>query len=37
MVKNVVGTQIILATVTLKDCIKFLGIKDGSLFQKNVR
>jgi hypothetical protein len=37
MVENVAGTQIILAAVPLKDCIKFPGIKDGSLFQKNVR
>jgi AIPR protein len=30
-------TQVILAAVPLKDCIKLPGIKDGSLFQKNVR
>ena len=31
------GTQVILAAVPLKDCITLPGIKDGSLFQKNVR
>lgn len=31
------GTQVLLASIPLKDCITFPGIKDGSLFQKNVR
>ena len=31
------GTNIIIAALSLKDCIKFPGIKDGTLFKKNVR
>lgn len=31
------GTNVILAALPLKDCILFPGIKDGTLFQKNVR
>ncbi len=31
------GTRVLLASIPLKDCITFPGIKDGSLFQKNVR
>ncbi len=31
------GTRVVLAAIPLKDCIAFPGIKDGSLFQKNVR
>jgi len=31
------GTQAILAAVELKECLGFPGIKDGTLFQKNVR
>lgn len=31
------GTSIIIAALSLKECIKFPGIKDGTLFQKNVR
>ncbi|QAZ67285.1 AIPR family protein [Solidesulfovibrio carbinolicus] len=34
---NVAGTQVIIAVVPLSECIKFPGIKDGTLFQKNVR
>lgn len=34
---DVGGTQVILAAVPLKECIKMPGIKDGTLFQKNVR
>lgn len=34
---TIADTQVILASVPLKDCIKLPGIKDGSLFQKNVR
>jgi hypothetical protein len=33
----VAGTQVILAAIPLKECIKLPGIKDGTLFQKNVR
>jgi hypothetical protein len=31
------GTRVVLAAIPLKDCITFPGIKDGTLFQKNVR
>ena len=31
------GTKCVVAAVSLKECIKFPGIKDGTLFQKNVR
>src|SRR5262249_35013799 len=31
------GTRGVLAAIPLKDCITFPGIKDGTLFQKNVR
>lgn len=31
------NTKVLLAAVPLKECIKMPGIKDGSLFQKNVR
>ena len=31
------STNVVIAAVQLKDCIKIPGIKDGSLFQKNVR
>ncbi|MDR0680595.1 MAG: AIPR family protein [Dysgonamonadaceae bacterium] len=37
LIETIAGTQVVLAAVPLKDCIKFPGIKDGSLFQKNVR
>lgn len=30
------GTRVVLASIPLKDCITFPGIKDGTLFQKNV-
>jgi hypothetical protein len=33
----VADTQVVLAAVPLKECVKFPGIKDGTLFQKNVR
>jgi hypothetical protein len=37
-VKMRVGnTQSVIAAVNLKDCLSFPGIKDGTLFQKNVR
>ncbi|MFG1351161.1 AIPR family protein [Xanthobacter autotrophicus] len=35
--QEVAGTPVLIATLPLKDCIKFPGIKDGTLFQKNVR
>ncbi len=34
---NIAGTQAILAAIQLKDCLNIPGIKDGTLFQKNVR
>ena len=34
---EVAGTRAIAAAIPLKGCIKFPGIKDGTLFQKNVR
>lgn len=34
---NVAETQVALAAISLKDCVKIPGIKDGTLFQKNVR
>lgn len=33
----IAGTPIVVAALPLKECIKLPGIKDGSLFQKNVR
>ena len=33
----IAGTRVVMAAVPLKDCILFPGIKDGTLFQKNVR
>jgi hypothetical protein len=34
---EIAGTRVIIAIVPLSECIKFPGIKDGTLFQKNVR
>lgn len=34
---NIGGTKAIIVALPLKDCIKIPGIKDGSLFRKNVR
>jgi len=34
---NIAGTNVIIASLPLKDCLSFPGIKDGTLFQKNVR
>jgi hypothetical protein len=34
---TIADTQVVIASIPLKDCIKLPGIKDGSLFQKNVR
>ncbi len=31
------GTQVVIAALPLKECVQLPGIKDGSLFQKNVR
>ena len=37
MAMEIGGTNCVIAAVPLKDCIRFPGIKDGTLFQKNVR
>lgn len=34
---KVAETQVVVAVVPLSECIRFPGIKDGTLFQKNVR
>lgn len=34
---KIAGTNAIITAIPLRDCIKFPGIRDGSLFQKNVR
>ena len=34
---QIADTQTVIAAVPLKDCLSFPGIKDGTLFQKNVR
>lgn len=34
---EVARTHVIIAAIPLKECIKFLDIKDGMLFKKNVR
>lgn len=34
---TIAGTQVVIAVVPVSECIKFPGIKDGTLFQKNVR
>lgn len=34
---TIAGTQVVIAVIPLSECIKFPGIKDGTLFQKNVR
>jgi len=31
------GNKVVIAAIPLRECIKFPGIKDGTLFQKNVR
>ena len=33
----IAGTQVIIAALPLKECLNIPGIKDGTLFQKNVR
>lgn len=37
MTMNLNGTKVIVAAVSLKECVDIPGIKDGSLFVKNVR
>lgn len=37
MHQEVAGTPVLIAALPLKECIKLPGIKDGTLFQKNVR
>jgi len=37
MKMTIAGTNVIMASLSLKDCLSFPGIKDGTLFQKNVR
>ena len=34
---EIAGTPVVIAALPLKECIKLPGIKDGTLFQKNVR
>lgn len=34
---SIADTQVVVAAIPLKDCISIPGIKDGTLFQKNVR
>ncbi len=34
---EIAGTEAVVAAIQLKDCITFPGIKDGTLFRKNVR
>ena len=37
MFHEIAGTPVIVAALPLKECVKLPGIKDGTLFQKNVR
>lgn len=37
MFHEIAGTPVVVAALPLKECIKLPGIKDGTLFQKNVR
>ena len=37
MTMDLGGTNVLLAAIPLKDCLAFPGIRDGTLFQKNVR
>lgn len=37
MSHEIAGTQVVVVALPLKECIKLPGIKDGTLFQKNVR
>src|SRR5207245_2627831 len=37
MYHEIAGTPVLIAAVPLKECVKLPRIKDGTLFQKNVR
>jgi hypothetical protein len=37
MYETLANTQVVIGALPLKECIKMAGIKDGTLFQKNVR
>jgi len=37
MEMDIAGTSVVIAAIPLKDAVKIKGIKDGTLFQKNVR
>ena len=37
MTMDLGGTNVLLAAIPLKDCLDFPGIRDGTLFRKNVR
>ena len=37
LITEINSTKVVLAAVSLKECISIKGIKDGTLFQKNVR
>lgn len=37
MSMEIAGTAVVVAAIPLRDCLAFPGIKDGALFQKNVR
>jgi hypothetical protein len=37
MYDEIAGTPVLIAALPLKECVKLPGIKDGTLFQKNVR
>jgi len=37
MYQEISGTPVLVAAIPLKECVKFPGIKDGTVFQKNVR
>jgi hypothetical protein len=37
MYHEIAGTPVLVAAIPLKECMKLPGIKDGTLFQKNVR
>lgn len=37
MLNEIAGTPVLVVALPLKECIKLPGIKDGTLFQKNVR
>ncbi|MGE5580208.1 MAG: AIPR family protein [Bacillota bacterium] len=34
---SIAGTKVVLAAIPLRDCVSIPGVKDGTLFQKNVR